>query len=300
MDRLWNFIRRLILIEPWASQSRLSLTPPMKFSQILEVLQTNNEQWRTAIEENTGIRITGPSKDSSVKGQPPEDGCDCFCGLLKGQPSNIVTLSHRAKLLHPSGLVGVLNVADSAHSNGNPDLPVVVCCGINYGQIGTLAFPVGLASKTGMTGFVKTAVSRIQAVTGCKFPFPDKFHLVATNVFPWISISPWLQLNLNYIEEAMLIHCLADGNPSLRIARLIQALSPSAVLFHGAGNCVSAYANHSIQHQGFKDCEVIYCDNLSGRSPFSNAIRLCNCHGTLAGCPPKTGVSEDDVADLQE
>lgn len=272
----------------------------MRFSQILQILQTHNDQWQTTIQENTGISITSSKGIASIEGKSPSSGCDCFCGLLKGQASNVVTLARRANLLHPSSLVGVLNVADPAHSADDTDLPVVVCCGINYGQLGSLTFPVGLTSPTGMTGFVQTAVSSIQGVNRCQFPFPANFHLVATNVFPWISASPWSGLGLNSIEEAMLIHCLADRDPSQRLTKLIQDLNPCSVFFHGANNYVPAFANHAVKGADFPKTEVIYCDNLSQPFGPANAIRLCKCHGKQTGCPPRALVSEDGVAKLQE
>jgi hypothetical protein len=150
-------------------------------------------------------------------------------------------------------------------------LPVIVVVGINYTQFSQLQVREPTVVQTGMYRPTSLVFSTCHNV-GVKFPLPTEcgYHLVGTNIFPWITKKPWSKLPIpgwNSIQEAVLL-AFGYKDPIAELITLIKAF-PShveAVIFHGANNCVPHYgimfAKRSLS-AGMSGFPILLCDNLS-------------------------------------
>ena len=268
------------------------------FAELKDLLAAENRRWAEGLLRGRCLRGIGSNEDlgksAAIEAVPDERGC--FCGLLTGANQTAVGLAGKYLITptrSPKKLHGVLNVLDKGTQHTKQKLPVVVCVGINYGQI-PRSVGTPLVDETNMG---QRAVDAMALLTGtaptCDVVLPVEFQLVATNVFPWLSIREWSAMGLNSIEEALLLHCFGDPDPVERIAGLITTIGVHSVFFHGANNCVSTMALPTVRAanaagwQGF----ALLCDNLS-RKVTKNVVTLCNhpCHA----------VNEGGTLDLQE
>lgn len=265
------------------------------FQDLVAKLTELNKQWVNSLNEvwgPEGVTLDGSSdQTAAIKAQAIEG--HCFCGLLKGAPQTAFGLARQCLIdpSHGKTLHGVLNVLDNDTQHTTQKLPVVVCVGINYGQIrsakGTL-----IIDKTNMRRNLEAAAKRLAGKSpGCHCLLPDKFHLIATNVFPWLSIEEWRDLDLNAIQETLLLHCLGDKNPIARVASLLAEVGCRSVVFHGAKNCVSSLAIPTIRLADTKGWsgKTVLCDNLS-RMITKNVVCLCSGRS----------VAESDTLDTTE
>jgi hypothetical protein len=218
----------------------------------------------------------------SVQAALAQRHCECFCGKLKKKETTSIDLARKYLLpnLKTTDLHGVLNVIDHSTQSSNPDLPVVVCVGINYTQFdedGSIQC-TSLVEDTTMRPHVIAAAAAI-GKTSSACPLPEGFHLVATNYFPWITSKRWSDLKLNSIEEALLLRCYGDSDPTKRVADLVQEVNAHSVFFHGANNCVPALALSTVRFLSSweRPQNVVLCDNLSRPFGARNSVRLCEC-----------------------
>lgn len=262
----------------------------LTFTALKTLLQNLNHAWLNDLRENTGLQIEAREDvTGSGSGQrnPPEAGRErpsvvasladhhCFCGRLKGKRANAIDLAQGSLIHGPTypKLYGVLNVLDQRTVDVIDALPVVLCVGVNYGQVPT-SIGVGITDHTGMFSNLPGAAKLIaDECSDCLCNLPKDFHLVATNFFPWLSIKEWSSLRLNTIQEALLLHCFGDSDPASRVRNLIFAVKPHSVIFHGANNCVPTMALSSIRSIG-PVTNLVLCDNLS-RPVTNNAVKLC-------------------------
>lgn len=207
------------------------------------------------------------------------DGCR---GIIRGKPDDESQLSDRTITLDDCGgtkrSISVGAVLDSATENNKARLPTVLCVGINYGQGSDyLKKSVGLSDDTKMIPNLGSAIALLNAnqEDWGTLVLPKDFHLVAANVFPWISQSEWTELDLNRIEEALLIYLFGHSNVVCAIGKLWEQTEPTVVVFHGARSSVAIFGTSVLQ--AYPDIreksEVIFTDNL-GRRVTRNAVRL--------------------------
>lgn len=171
------------------------------------------------------------------------------------------------------GITPFHTVLDSATSTEG-DLPVVICIGMNYGQIATAGIytamkPTGMSAS--LTNVLKAAASKL-AETRC--------HLVATNFFPALSPAEWGTSAPTRVADVALFADAGFGDCLASVATLFSVIGPDSVavaVFHGAHNSVPAlgWVLKSRILLDFQRTEWIFCDNISSRPRrISNAIRV--------------------------
>jgi hypothetical protein len=206
------------------------------------------------------------------------------------------------------GQVAVGFVIDQATKKHGPeeneaDLDVVLAVGINYGQgHAYLTRGVSLLDHTGMIPRLEQAFRVIRE--SCAGDLPDRsgYHLVAFNVFPWITTDSWSALDFNSIEEALFIKCFAKADMVAPITEFVEKTFGSgisqrrlrAIIFHGADNAVPYFGSHwldsllaLVRDHLDKSCEVVFCDNLAYGAGISNSAHLCHdlpSKSNLAAC----------------
>jgi hypothetical protein len=259
------------------------------FDELTKKLADVNQKWAAELRQHSRISLPRGSgcdskdgddipRSASIVGRVNEEH-RCFCGLLKRKSQTPIGLARRCLILQsaPTTLHGVLNVLDKGTQQTNQKIPVVVCVGINYGQVpGSIGSP--LIDDTKMRLHAIGAVQQLTRICQCSSAgLPSIFHLVATNFFPWLSLEEWTDLKINSIEEALLLHCFGFRNPVTLMNQLLITLNPHLVFFHGAGSCVSSLAMATVRQAGSAgwNDRVIFCDNLS-RSVTQNVVGLCN------------------------
>jgi len=228
-------------------------------------------------------------------------GSPCFCGVPEQNLDDAIILQNPSGTLR--GKVAVVATIDDATKPNGMDkkLPVVLAVGINYGQMGAsnyLATPVPLWDQTGMRPRLDQAVALIESKTekNCAhppFPKPGRYHLVATNFFPWITQNSWLSYNFNAIEETLLIGCHGFCDPFTHIEAICEAIGAKlqGVVFHGANNAVPYMGADFLRTRMAKKWkaerpDIIFCDNLGGSiRGIVNAVRLCGQRQCRPGVP---------------
>ena len=192
--------------------------------------------------------------------------------------------------------VAVVATIDDATKKSDEDLPVVLAVGINYGQGDKyLKGGVGLWDKTMMRGKLDRAIKVIADETRkpCvhpSFPKPERYHLVATNFFPWITHKSWRACKFNSIEEMLLIYCHGFSDPFAHIEKICQKVQEepakeekkmAGLVFHGADNAVPLLGAEFLRTRTASEWQetrpdIIFCDNLArSGAPIRNAVRLC-------------------------
>jgi len=220
----------------------------------------------------------------------------CFCGVLREAPVTAddyvghIVISHEGD----RGAVGVGFVIDEETRDLKEDLDIVLVVGINYGQGNAyLSTGVPVIDKTGMRPKLLSAFEAIASNAKCEpdwmLPAEDRsYHLVAVNIFPWITRRSWSAHGFNSIEEALLIHCFSPFDIAQTIGTFIDRTAGEgfrALLFHGANNAVPHFGTvfaKDYEEVLRKEAEVVLCDNLAPGygSKVSNAVRLCRRHIT--------------------
>lgn len=207
---------------------------------------------------------------------------DGYRGIIRGKHDDDTELVNRTIQLNDSaetvGRSRVDAVLDKSTEDDLTPLPTVLCVGINYGQgAGYLTKAVGLSDATGMAGNLRGAIELLNRNQGDwgKLQLPEKWHLVAVNVFPWISQCEWTALDLNRIEEALLIYLFGYPSVVKAIGDMWEHLGPTIVVFQGAQSTAAIFGASILQaHPEFREeAEVIFTDNLS-RPVTRNAVSL--------------------------
>jgi hypothetical protein len=164
-------------------------------------------------------------------------------------------------------------------SSKDQKLPVVVAIGINYTQFGSLhQYPnllVPTVDDTKTYGKVLLALSAYTGIkNGFQLPVKDKYHLVLTNIFPWITTTPWANLPIpawNCVQESVMLARFGYRDPITELISLVFSISShiSAVIFHRAANCVPHYGvefGERVVAMEISTFPTLLCDNLSPRT----------------------------------
>ena len=147
---------------------------------------------------------------------------------------------------------------------------IVLAIGINYGQGNYCSWPpvtpLDWMDDTEMRPKIDS-LSKCYSRRGAigKFPTPGNYHLIATNIFPFITNLSWSGQELNGIEEAKLLQDYWHWATDL-LDTLLPALSPEFLIFHGANNAVPLFGVSYISKKYLSKsprAEVILCDNLA-------------------------------------
>jgi hypothetical protein len=159
---------------------------------------------------------------------------------------------------------------------------VVLAVGINYGQGHDYCkhpwFPpasVVMMDDTGMRPKIDSLASQwSKSFPKAKFPKHGEYHLIATNIFPFITGASWAQLELNGIEEAKVLQDYWTWATTL-LDQLVPELVPDYLIFHGANNAVPLFGMSYVL-KGYLYCspraEIFLCDNLAKPS-----VKIHNC-----------------------
>ncbi|MBW7893744.1 MAG: hypothetical protein H3C27_01420 [Opitutaceae bacterium] len=176
---------------------------------------------------------------------------DAAIAKVCGESWSELTASQRVDAVVDQGTVGCPD-----------DLPVVLAVGINYGQTKTghsaaTCLRPGIAALNGILGRIR----------GRADPVPQRYHLVAWNLFPFLLRDPWAHYSFNAIEEALIVWRWGYVDWAQKIHDLADSLSACLVLFHGANNEVP-YLGFGMVDRLRPSAEteyprVIFCGNLS-------------------------------------
>jgi len=152
---------------------------------------------------------------------------------------------------------------------------IVLAVGINYGQgcryckpSWITPTPLAWMDDTEMRPRIDT-LGKIFSSEWKSTKFPkdkDKeYHLVVTNIFPFITKLSWSGQVLNGIEEAKLLQDY--WNPAIGLLdQLVTTLSPDYLIFHGANNAVPLFGMSYVSRPTFfrpSGMVIILCDNLA-------------------------------------
>ncbi len=142
-------------------------------------------------------------------------------------------------------------------------LPVVLTVGINYGQVATGHFTRKTQMRSGLNklnGIFPDSKGRAPLIS-------DQYHLVAWNLFPILSPQPWGDYNFNGLEEALVIWRWGYANWPQLSMKLITAIAPQVVVFHGINNAVPYHGMmlaDTIRPRATDDYpRVVFCGNLA-------------------------------------
>jgi hypothetical protein len=271
----------------------------MKFDELTKILDEHNKKSLSKLQGMDRVISKMREGDASVcmphtPGEGHVVGCECYCGSTTHADNgfDLQTLSLRLK--DDAGQtvkVAVGSVLDQGTQNSPDTLPVVLAVGINYGQGDSYANTlVSLVEDTGMRARVERVrhqLSDAWCEKTVEWNSDGEFHLVAANIFPWITTSSWSGLELNAIEEMLLVKCSGHKDPVKHIDELIEQIKPQILIFHGANNIVPSLGNRiEILSNGplnTSETAIVFADNLAPpANKISNAVMLAHVIGREA------------------
>lgn len=169
-----------------------------------------------------------------------------FRGEIRG--NRVIADLESYILLRSQGLTGktaVGHVLDDSAKNARRLLPIVVVIGINYTQHSPPKYcylnkDVPIWDATGMRDKIDGVFTYFRTRNPPLLTLPMEYHVVATNIFPWITTTNWGSLTCH--EEMILMQMHGYSNPVAICDDLILNLHPhlEAIIFHG-DNCVAQY-----------------------------------------------------------
>ena len=168
----------------------------------------------------------------------------------------------------------------------------VLTVGINYGQVAGRTSG-GHIDDTGM----RPGLGALNAVfPGDPEPLiPEDYHLVAWNIFPYLTVCPWADLKLNGLEEALVIRLFGYSDWSKLTLKVASLIRPSVVVFHGVDNAVPYYGMPvagAIRPQSLPAFpRVVFCGNLATVQSVSSAKTCIEIQAPMA--QPFTNVVAD-------
>ena len=267
-----------------------------KFTDLQRAVEKHNQQALRDLQANPRTSLARNSKleDGRADIQVQQSGesdmdigdgdfvdlnCTCYGGVLSKLQCNCRDLMTKWLVLgERRGCVAVLSVLDKRTQPLLPELPVVLCIGINYGQEDAknpqyLKRRTAVVTDTGMASVLERYLNQLKEADPMAIPFfnAKNFHLVAANYFPWITSKRWSKLK-NSLEEVLLLRCFGYESPVATLGSLIAACEPDLLVFHGVHNAVQALG---LETQRMAKCpdHVLLCDNL-GYWVGSNVVRL--------------------------
>lgn len=277
----------------------------MKFDNLQEIINEWNREQFQSLGERLCIETDEdyPDSDARIYRTGPVDR-SCHCGTATGLDS------FPEQLIHPGSKEAMAVGAVLDEQTVGRDLPVAVAVGINYGQFyagspGAM-LNAGTWRQTGMWKRLELVLKKLSGpcANGAfdEFLVPGSFHLVAVNYFPWITSSPWGDIEMNSIAEALVLRCWGFRHPEAAVADLIAKVgNPNAqsqpgalpfVVFHGANNAVPYLALGTMRELcGSIDTKFIFSDNLARPYQPANAVLL---HPICGPSADKLVRTEDD------
>ena len=91
-------------------------------------------------------------------------------------------------------------------------------------------------------------------------------HLIASNIFPWVSTKPWTEFGLNAYREMALLEVYGYRDPLGSLTKVAKSLKESGILqgviFHGIGSCVP-YCAAAFARKWREGVPVFLSDNLA-------------------------------------
>ena len=170
------------------------------------------------------------------------------------------------------------------------DLPVVIAVGINYYQFRNKSSPGSLSAecRTWLTGPRNPSAPRTwewsnmyeNAREVCQFVSKDAykqgFHLVISNVFPWVSKLGWGELELSSYCEMILLTKFGFPDPVDNLLQLLKVLESGVglIIFHGVNCAVPFYAQDFARRIRGKSPLTVLVNNLSYRKAYKNLCIL--------------------------
>lgn len=274
-----------------------------KFEELKKILHGHNNE---SLSKLPGLEVTeeqrtqeiyasvsAPVKLDRLVGSicPNLCDCDCYCGSTKNTVNASKLIDECLNLEDKNSRkcrVAMGSVLDEYTQLELSELPVVLAVGVNYGQGNAYARTSSkLVDNTKTLDRTKEVFHKLETA-GCSGHVTlqaQRFHLVNSNFFPWITQRSWSQLNA--IEEAFLLNCAGHADPVEHILELIRRIKPEVIIFHGANNIVPFLGAQVIAKAStdLGDSSVIYSDNLAlwrGQNvsqKIYNAVVLCRQNG---------------------
>lgn len=214
-----------------------------------------------------------------------------FTGIVKGQAFNSETLAkHYPRRPHVSDddFQRDMHVVDPSTNAGGGDSPVVVAVAINHGrEADVIKCRGGAGLPTQVRGQLDKTFQILEDLNPgnlhYEIPLPGAYHLLLVNLFPELTATPWSNLRINTLEEALLLNLhgyrvdalLAPLEDLLRRLADMKGEPVTWIVFYGSNNCVpligALYAKRNdCTHQP----EIMICDDLRNTGPIKNCIVL--------------------------
>ena len=284
----------------------------MKTAELQEILAAWNHDAFSSLGDSSATESDLPATcGAKIYPRSFLEGRPCYCGTIADETR------FPGVLIHPTSndAVAVGAVLDSKSPANGEFADTVVAVGINYGQFTGSADSRSLVTHPGWSNTqMRNRLERtLRHLDGKCFEHGlekrwandfGNFHLVAVNLFPWLTTDPWGQLGrtrtgkpkaLNAITEALLLHCWGYDHPAALIESLIMRIAGRAgygseecagavplVIFHGADNAVPYHAVETVRRLRTNSVRIfsnyVVCDNLSPNGPehrVANAAALC-------------------------
>jgi hypothetical protein len=178
------------------------------------------------------------------------------------------------------------------------DLSIVIAVGINYYQFRNKHSPGLLSSEcrkwltnpnaphtwenSGMYQNVRTVCNtlslrlRNEPERALKNFRDRRFHLVISNIFPWVSRLGWGELGLSSYCEMILLRKFGFLDPIANLLELLMALQPDVklIIFHGVTSAVPLYADRFASLAPSSCPKTVLVNNLSYPDPCRNLCIL--------------------------
>jgi hypothetical protein len=190
--------------------------------------------------------------------------------LLRGEPYHLekpLRDQLKALITNEAGKHQAIGHVMDKETNGAA-FPIVLVVGINYYQ-----FSSGLMDDMGIWNDTTMRKNTMAFLNSVDIDLEERFHLVAANLFPWITKTKWQQLELkNGYQEMALLELFGYRNPLLSIRTLAESLEDlKAIIFHGVSSVIPFYAV-SFARQWFSAnrAPVFLSDNLGLPSRWKN------------------------------
>jgi hypothetical protein len=171
------------------------------------------------------------------------------------------------------------------------DLPVVIAVGINYYQFRNRHSVCSLSAdcrkwladprkpstweESGMYSNARSVCNLLDQryrIDACE----RGFHLVITNVFPWITKLGWGELGLSTYCEMILLRKFGFSDPVDNLRRLLKDLGRDVklIIFHGVNSAVPFYAEDFERRRPNSCPRTVLVNNLSYPNPCNNLCIL--------------------------
>lgn len=201
------------------------------------------------------------NKSLRTRARPPE-----VIGTVKGKDidewdreEGAVFANEGEKAQNPNRIDAVV---DEGTANYPGDLPVVMAIGINYGQVKT-----GHSNDTYLTKGLTTLKTLFQNASDRGALIPERYHILAWNLFPKLTPRPWADYKFNALEETLVLWRFGYTDWLEQTISFIKTIGPNVVVFHGVNNAVpyhSMLLADRIRPDASEEYpRVVFCGNLA-------------------------------------